>query len=45
MTSILEGKLYDGSFGVKCRQTSDGKGLYADEGFSHPEIGTTKDTD
>lgn len=38
----LEGKAYNVMYWVNGKKTSDGNGLYADEGFTHPELGTLK---
>jgi hypothetical protein len=38
----MEGKTYKGPYWVDCKMTADGNGIYADEGFSNPEMGTMK---
>jgi hypothetical protein len=41
-TLTLEGKTYKVLYWFNCKQTADGNGIYADEGFSNPELGTMK---
>ena len=37
-----EGKTVTVDYWVNCKKTADGNGIFADEGFSNPEIGTMK---
>jgi hypothetical protein len=39
-TLTMEGKTYKVNYWVNCTKTADGYGLMADEGFTHPELGT-----
>ena len=41
-TLTTEGKTVKVNYWVKCKTTADGKGIFADEGFSNPELGTMK---
>ncbi len=41
----MEGKTYTVDYMVSCKETADGNGLYADEWFTDPVLGTMKGTD
>jgi hypothetical protein len=41
-TLTMEGKTYTVDYMVSCKKTADGSGLYADEWFTSPELGTMK---
>lgn len=41
-TLSMEGKTYHVEYMVSCKKTSDGNGLYADEWFTNPDLGTLK---
>jgi len=45
VTMTMNGKEYPGIYTVNCKMTADGSGLYADEFFSNPELGTMKGSD
>lgn len=44
-TLTMEGKTYTVDYMVSCTKTADGNGLYADEWFTSPDLGTMKGAD
>jgi len=40
-----QGKIYKGSYWVNCKKTADGNGIFAEEGFSNPEMGKMSGAD
>ncbi len=45
ITMTMDGKKYTGIYSVNCKTTADGRGIYADETFSNPELGIMKGSD
>jgi hypothetical protein len=41
----MEGKTYKVMYWVDCKKTADGSGIFADEGFTNPELGTLSGAD
>lgn len=41
-TFTMEGKTVKGNYWVNCKTTADGNGIFADEGFSIPEMGNMR---
>lgn len=41
-TMVMDGRQYSLNYWVEGKEAADGHALYADEGFTHPELGTMK---
>jgi hypothetical protein len=44
-TLTSQGKIYKGLYWVNCKKTADGNGIFAEEGFSNPEMGKMSGAD